>query len=52
MAKLHIGTSGWYYDHWIGTFYPQDMKPRDFLAYYAKHFRATEWNDPRKVVQH
>jgi uncharacterized protein YecE (DUF72 family) len=45
MAGIHIGTSGWHYDHWVGPFYPQNMKPVDFLPYYARHFGATEINN-------
>jgi len=23
--KIHIGCSGWSYEHWIGKFYPPDL---------------------------
>lgn len=39
-----IGTSGWNYRHWIGPFYPEGTKPKDFLEEYLKHFRTTELN--------
>ena len=28
MAEIRIGTSGWHYKHWVGTFYPPDGPPR------------------------
>lgn len=42
---IHIGTSGWHYDHWRGPFYPPDAKGEDFLAYYCEHFRTVEINN-------
>ncbi len=42
---LHIGTSGWNYDHWIGPFYPEDIDRQDMLSYYAKHFKTVEINN-------
>ena len=35
---IHIGTSGWSYDDWVGPFYPQGTPARDFLATYAERF--------------
>lgn len=43
-AKAYIGTSGWSYKHWHGKFYPQEVKPKDFMAYYAKVFKTVELN--------
>jgi uncharacterized protein YecE (DUF72 family) len=43
-ADTYIGTSGWHYRHWVGPFYPEDMKPRGFLDYYSTRFRAVEIN--------
>jgi uncharacterized protein YecE (DUF72 family) len=47
MAKprLHIGTSGWHYKHWKGTFYLGDTKDSEQFAYYARHFDAVEINN-------
>jgi uncharacterized protein YecE (DUF72 family) len=42
---VHIGTSGWHYDHWKGTFYPQDMRAEDFLSYYCQQFNTVEINN-------
>lgn len=39
---IHIGTSGWSYTDWVGTFYPDETPPRDFLALYADQFDIVE----------
>ncbi len=44
MGKLHVGTSGWTYKHWVGPFYPRGTKQRDFLEYYAQQFDCVELN--------
>ena len=48
MAEIHIGTSGWTYDHWLGRFYPAEAAqkgPRESrLAQYARTFRSVEIN--------
>lgn len=44
MQSIHIGTSGFYYDHWIGNCYPADILKRDLLPYYASHFKTVEIN--------
>jgi uncharacterized protein YecE (DUF72 family) len=42
--SIHIGTSGWSYDHWQGVLYPHDIPPRDRLDYYVGHFGTVELN--------
>lgn len=42
--EAHIGTSGWTYRHWRGTFYPDGLRIRDQLAYYAERFDTVELN--------
>ncbi len=44
MATITLGTSGWSYDHWKGTFYPEDLPREEWLAFYAQRFRGTEVN--------
>lgn len=41
-----IGCSGWSYDDWVGSFYPQELLKRkeEWLAYYARYFRTVEIN--------
>jgi uncharacterized protein YecE (DUF72 family) len=41
-AMTYLGTQGWAYKSWLGVFYPEGTKSGDFLAEYAKHFRAVE----------
>lgn len=43
-SRIHIGTSGWNYGHWKGIFYPDEVKSRDLLSYYSKHFSTVEVN--------
>lgn len=43
-ATTHIGTSGWQYRHWRGIFYPDRLKVREWLAYYAEQFDCVEVN--------
>jgi uncharacterized protein YecE (DUF72 family) len=46
MAKrIHIGASGWVYKHWKGAFYPPDVRERDWLTFYARHFDVVELNN-------
>jgi uncharacterized protein YecE (DUF72 family) len=40
-----IGTSGWYYDHWQGRFYPEELPKNEWLAYYSKEFDTVEINN-------
>ena len=42
---IHIGTSGWHYNHWKGPFYPRDFPNRNFLKYYADRFHSVEINN-------
>jgi uncharacterized protein YecE (DUF72 family) len=44
-ATAWVGTSGWSYKHWQGTFYPDKQAPADNLAFFAQHgFRTVEIN--------
>ncbi len=40
--NVYVGTSGWTYPDWLGSFYPADLKPQDMIQYYARYFRAVE----------
>jgi uncharacterized protein YecE (DUF72 family) len=44
VTRLRVGTSGWNYAEWKGSFYPRDIKPAAMLAYYAERFTAVEVN--------
>nr|WP_205752875.1 DUF72 domain-containing protein [Cryptosporangium phraense] len=41
---MHIGTSGWSYDHWDGVLYPPGTPTRDRLAHYVRKFGTVELN--------
>ena len=41
---IYIGTSGYSYTHWKGDFYPPDLKPANYLPFYARHFNTAEIN--------
>lgn len=45
MSDLLIGTSGYDYPEWKGVFYPDDLKRKDFLIFYATQFNALELNN-------
>jgi uncharacterized protein YecE (DUF72 family) len=45
VGKVHIGTSGWYYKHWLGVFYPKKFPAQDMLTFYAQHFDTVEINN-------
>ena len=44
MPKVHLGTSGWYYEHWRGIFYPEDLPKGEWLLHYLKYFNTVEIN--------
>lgn len=43
-TKIIIGLSGWSYDEWHGSFYPNNIAKRKWLEYYATKFKAVEIN--------
>jgi uncharacterized protein YecE (DUF72 family) len=40
-----VGTSGFAYKEWKGSFYPTDLPAKKYLSYYAEHFPTTEINN-------
>jgi uncharacterized protein YecE (DUF72 family) len=42
--QLWIGTSGFQYAEWKGTFYPEDLSTAKMLPFYAERFSSTEIN--------
>jgi len=42
---IHIGTSGWHYQQWLGTFYPDNLAEKEFLKYYSQYFCTVEVNN-------
>src|SRR5688500_11620645 len=43
--ELYVGTSGYSYKEWKGTFYPEDLPAKQMLRYYGERFRTTEINN-------
>ena len=43
-TQIFIGTSGWHYNDWIGTFYPADVVGYHELTYHARFFNTVENN--------
>ncbi len=39
-----IGTSGYIYQHWIGKFYPSNIKKNALFKYYTSYFNTVEIN--------
>jgi len=45
MTDIRIGTSGWHYKHWVGRYYPEDIRPGGMLAHYLRDFDTVELNN-------
>ncbi|MEJ2697413.1 MAG: DUF72 domain-containing protein [Candidatus Sulfobium sp.] len=50
--RIHIGTSGWHYEHWKGPFYPEDLPDSSLLKYYADRFSTVEINNSFYQIPH
>lgn len=44
-SSVKIGTSGWNYDHWRGSFYPENLPRKDWLKFYSSKFNTVEINN-------
>ena len=42
--RVWVGTSGYNYPEWKGSFYPQKMPAAKMLAFYAERFTTVEIN--------
>ena len=42
--RVHVGTSGYNYPEWRGTFYPEKFSTNKMLAFYAERFSTVEIN--------
>ena len=42
---VHVGTSGWAYPSWKGTFYPEKLPQARFLEHYATRLSSCEINN-------
>jgi uncharacterized protein YecE (DUF72 family) len=43
--EIRVGTSGYAYKEWRGSFYPEKQKPAGMLRYYAERFSTVEINN-------
>jgi uncharacterized protein YecE (DUF72 family) len=41
---IYVGTSGYNYPEWRGTFYPEDFPAKDMFGYYSARFTTVEIN--------
>ena len=41
-GRIWLGTQGFSFKDWVGPFYPQGTKSKDYLSAYARHFPAVE----------
>ncbi len=41
-ARIRLGTQGWSYPDWVGSFYPPGAKQEDYLEFYARVFDTVE----------
>lgn len=44
MTELRVGTSGYAYKQWKGSFYPEKLSDKEMLVYYGRQFRTVEIN--------
>jgi uncharacterized protein YecE (DUF72 family) len=44
MKIYHIGTAGWDYKDWVGSFYPKSLIKGLYLKYYSRYFNVNEIN--------
>ena len=43
--ELYVGTSGYFYKEWKGSFYPEDLSEKRMLPFYSERFRTVEINN-------
>lgn len=41
---IRVGTSGWSFADWVGTYYPYKLQKSDWIRFYARDFRLAEIN--------
>ena len=49
---IRIGTSGYSFPHWVGAFYPRDLRKGDWLEFYAQRFPIVEINSTYYGIPH
>ena len=43
--NLYVGTSGYSYKEWKGSFYPEKLRAKEMLSYYSSRLPAVEINN-------
>jgi uncharacterized protein YecE (DUF72 family) len=43
--NLYVGTSGYSYKEWNGSFYPEELPAKQMLRFYGKRFKTVEINN-------
>ena len=43
--NLYVGTSGYSFKKWKGTFYPENLPDKQMLHFYGERFRTVEINN-------
>jgi len=43
--QFYVGTSGYSYPKWKGSFYPPKLPQKEMLSYYAERFASVEINN-------
>lgn len=46
LPAVNVGCSGWFYWHWRGLFYPQELPTTKWFEHYARNFNTVELNAP------
>ena len=44
-GEFRVGTSGYQYDHWKKSFYPEELPKKHWFAHYARYFDTVEINN-------
>jgi uncharacterized protein YecE (DUF72 family) len=44
-GQFRVGTSGYQYDHWKKSFYPEELAKKHWFAHYAQYFDTVEINN-------
>ena len=51
MAVLRVGTSGYSYKEWRGSFYPEKLPDKQMLGYYSQRLSTVEITTVRLKVE-
>jgi uncharacterized protein YecE (DUF72 family) len=46
VPTVNVGCSGWFYWHWRGQFYPEELPTAKWFSHYVRSFKTVELNAP------